>query len=384
MRKSAISQMVQEHIDFNDGDVKKGLRSFREQVSDVVEEKKDFNLKKVGLKPLFEAMVLDTDIYEGEIDVHSAQDVSEAMSAAGFPTVVGTLIHPVIIKEYEPRAEIVTDLVTEMESNKAVEDHVGFGAMDSFDLVRERMPYEEAQVGEKKVRVANYKFGRYISVSLEMVMFDQTGDALTIAASIGKKAAQHLHKFVVQKACSLACTATGEAADNSLVINGTARAMYADTHASWDIAANDNLQGTALAPDAVQTAETLLQGMVDDKGDLVLVEPKILLVPPALRVTALRILGSPNYYDATTHGTVNPFYNLYKILVSPFLGTATAWYLGDFAQQTILQWVYKLKTESLRNGTESAFKADTVAMFKASYFCGVGCSDYRFVAKGNA
>jgi hypothetical protein len=377
--KNSIKTLVQEHIR-NAGDNRgKGLATFANQVTELVESKETaLTLEQVRLRPLMEAMLPE------ETDFSNTQEVAEAMAAAGFPNVVGTLIHPLIMKQYEPLATPILSMVTEVESKSKEENHVGFGAMDNFELVRELAPYEGTEPRELLATIANNKFGRTISVSMEMVMFDKTGQVLTRAGRIGYKAGLHLHKMVVQKACSLACTATGEAANKSLITDGTSRTMYADTHASWDFYANDNLSTTAFSSDGLITVLALKDALYDDKGEAILWMPKILLVNPALEILARQVTKSEYEFDGAAARNFNPFYNAYTVIASPFVDSATAWYIGDFALQTLLQWVYKLRTESKRNNSDAAFSNDIVAEFKAGYFCGVGCTDYRYVIKGKA
>lgn len=381
MKKNVLKQYVAEHITAAGGNVAEGLSSFRQQIAEGISGEEKLSLQDISLGDLFEAMC-DRD---GMIDRHSASDVAEAMTAAMFPTVVGQLIHPVIIKAYEPLANTVLPLVFETNSSRPSESIVGFGSTDQLTEVRESQPYEEAQPTERKCTIKNHKFGKIISVTMEMVMFDQTGEALRVAAGIGNKAGTHLHEFIVNKVCDYACTATGEAANKSLVVDGTSRTVYADTHASWDIQVNDNNQATALSDAGLTTALALLAAQKDDKGDPIVIFPKTLLVPAALHVVAKKLIGSPDQYD-TGNRSINPFYNAYSIIMSPFIDatSATAWFVGDFQAQCVLQWVYKMRTETLRDASQVSFNNDIVFQAKAGYYAGVGLTDYRFVVKGNA
>lgn len=388
MRNGLIT-LVERSVTNNGGDRQKGLVAFSEQMVDMIEDEKyKLDLSKVSLLPLYEAMVDRRQVNES-----NAEEVSEAVAAAGFPALVSALLHPTILRPYENIANVVMPLVTETTSRHPVEHYGGFGALDGFELVREGMPYEESQPGERKATITNYKFGRIVSVTREMILFDQTGDVLTTANRVGDEAGIHLHQLVVQKSCDLAVTATGEAAGTSLKFQGSAQTMYANTHA-WDVGSpvNDNLNGSALSAEAITTVDANFASILDDKGKQLLVMPKILLVHTALRKLARQLVQSPVYQwtsaatttsTETQHGVMNPHQGDYTIINTPFVDSATAWYLGDFARQTVLQWVERLQTTQQRNVGDAAFENDIVARFKASYFLGCGCTDYRYVQKGN-
>lgn len=381
IKRRNIRALVDEHIKEAGGDLAVGLSSFCTQVEEAIETE-GITLADVSMKQLFEAMV-DRD---GSLDYHSTQDVSEAMTSAGFPTIVGQLIHPRIQQEFEPYAKTVADLTFEVDSNRKTENHVGFGSTDSFELVRENTMYEEAQILERVANISNYKYGKIISVTMEMVMFDQTNQVLTRARNIGKKGGQHYHRFVIERACDIAANALNESTSQGLVVDGTRRSMYENDHSAWDYVANDNLNGTALGDTGLEEAIILLSKMQDDKGDVIMTMPDVLLVPVALEATAKKLLGSPLQYN-TSNNAINPYQNAFKIISSVYIdsgASATAWWLGDFKSQLLTQWVYRMRTEANNRPSQKSFDSDVVAQFKAGYFVGVGNTDYRYVVKGNA
>lgn len=381
LKKRNLRSFVDSHIEECGGNLQEGLQSFTSQLEEGIENE-GLSLKDVSLKGLYEAMVNRNH----DLDPHNTQEISEAMTAAGFPTIVGQLIHPVTQKEFQPMVDSLSDMVTETTSTRPEENTVGFGAIDSFELVRENTPYEEAQILERKATIKNNKFGKIISVTMEMIMFDQTSEALRRAQGIGRKGGQHYHQMVIERATDSTLTALNETTSQGLIVDGTRQAMYSSDHSSWDFFANDNLNNAALDHNGLNAALTLFPNLTDDKGDVIMVMPDVLLVPKALETVAKQLLGSTLQYD-TANNAVNPFTNAFKIISSVFLDSkvsATAWFLGDFKSQLLAQWVYRLRTESLRNPTQKSFESDVVAQFKSGYYVGIGNTDYRYVVKGNA
>ncbi len=72
-------------------------------------------------------------------------------------------------------------------------------------------------------------------------------------------------------------------------------------------------------------ARTAMMSFKDDEGRPLNVTPNILLVGPALEAIALAIVNNERLQD----GTVNPYKGTAKVVVSPRITSATAWFLLD-------------------------------------------------------
>ena len=81
----------------------------------------------------------------------------------------------------------------------------------------------------------------------------------------------------------------------------------------------------ALANTSYGAARTALATMQDDEGRPLNISGDTLVVPPALELTALALLGS----DRLDDGKTNPFKGTAKVEVVPWLSSATAWFLLD-------------------------------------------------------
>src|SRR5690606_13734971 len=81
------------------------------------------------------------------------------------------------------------------------------------------------------------------------------------------------------------------------------------------------------------TALTTMRATLDDKGQLQLVQPDTLLVPPALEKEAMILLDSTGR-TGTANNDVNPYKGRLKLIVWDYLGSAaggsdTAWFVLD-------------------------------------------------------
>ena len=381
MRRDSLLTLVETHIDEHNGNVEEGRKSFVSQMNRLIVNE-GVTLESVTIDNLWEAMV---ERHEA-IDKDNSVAVCETMMAAGMPTLVGKLLHPVFMKAYTPLTESVLQLVSEVPTKRMKETIGGLSAHDNLQLTREGTPYQASQPSEKEAEIENRKFGILIDLTAEAVTSDQTGQIVKRARDIGIKAGTHIHSYIIQKVCDLPVDVTGEAVETSLVINGTARAMYADTHAAWDNGqVNDNLGATALGATGLTACRLLLAGMNDEKGDKVVILPRFLIVPAALEVMALKLIGSDKEIGSG-YNDINVFYKAYTVVSSPILDSDTilAYWLGDPTMQTQIQWYWKPKTDSMGGNTQKAFDSDIVAQYKISYFAGVGSTDYRYVAQGNA
>jgi hypothetical protein len=379
MKRDVLATQVDACIQEAHGNVVEGIRAFHQSMDDSIAE--GTTLRSVSLKNLFEALV-DRD---RDINIKDSVAVCESMYAAGMPTLVGKLLHPVFMASYTPMTTDVLTLVQEVPSTMSEETIGGLSAHDSPQLTGEGSPYQQSQPSEKSAKIKNHKFGITVDLTSEAVIEDKTGQIVTKATQIGLKGGTQIHGYIIQKVCDLACTITGEPTGRSLIINGSARDIYANDHSAWDGVANDNLAAGALADSTLSDARTGLATLVDEKGDPIVIMPRFLIVPEALWKTAQSLFTAAGVIGSANNDP-NIWQGRYKVVSSSFIDaqTTTGWWLGDPTYQTRIQWYWKPKTDMLGGSTQAAFDRDVVAQYKFSYKAGVGSTDYRYVYKGNA
>jgi phage major head subunit gpT-like protein len=115
---------------------------------------------------------------------------------------------------------------------------------------------------------------------------------------------------------------------------GDAVALFSTAHTRTDGGADQSNYTTSdLAEDSLETASVSMRATLDDKGQLVVVKPDTLLVPPTLEKEA-RILLNSTGRIGTGNNDINPFQGAFKLVVWDYLGSAaggsdTAWFLLD-------------------------------------------------------
>lgn len=96
----------------------------------------------------------------------------------------------------------------------------------------------------------------------------------------------------------------------------------------------DNSAGTAFSAESLANADVMFRMQTDPDGQPLGAIPKILLVPPALRVPAMRLMNSTLTARDTDAGSSNPFAGMFSVVSSQYMANASytgsssaAWYL---------------------------------------------------------
>lgn len=115
---------------------------------------------------------------------------------------------------------------------------------------------------------------------------------------------------------------------------GDAVALFATNHPRTDSGPSASNYTTAdLAEDSLEVAKVSMRQTVDDKGQLMLMQPDTLVVPPALEKEATILLDT-TLRVGTANNDVNPYKGKFKLVVWDYLGSAaggsdTAWFMLD-------------------------------------------------------
>ena len=113
-------------------------------------------------------------------------------------------------------------------------------------------------------------------------------------------------------------------------------ALFYNAHPREDGGATQSNYITAdLSEDSIENALVTMRATLDGKGQLMLVQPSILLVPPALEKEA-NILMNSVQRTGTSNNDINAYKGRLDVVVWDYLGSAaggsdTAWYIYDRA-----------------------------------------------------
>lgn len=346
-----------------------------------------------SIKALFEAVV---DLDGADPRTMDVQDLSEAVTASAFNYITGELIHKRAIDAYDPAVGDTAMLVTEDTATEPKVNNVaGFGAGDVPERVPEGSPFQDTELTEKRYAIKCDKFGRGISITREMLLWDQTGQVLRRSQNVGDLMGQHRAKMIIQTLEMGPRTAFEEAAATveACVANGTLITIgnfYNTDHSSvsgLDAQTNANTVSNALNTAGLTAALNLFNIMTDERGNEITITPKILLVHGNDAITAWNLTNSTTQYD-TTDRARNPYgpggYRVFTVISTVFIETSSTrnWYLGDPAKQLLWLWGWKPETMVQRKNSDASFRRDIVVGFRFSYYAGVGHTDYRYIVRG--
>lgn len=126
---------------------------------------------------------------------------------------------------------------------------------------------------------------------------------------------------------------------SALFNGGDGKALFATDHPLKSGGTQSNYTTADLDEDALEAAIVSMRATKDNKGELQLIQPDVLLVPPSLEKEA-RILLESQQRTGTANNDINPYKGALKIVVWDFLGAAaggsdTAWFLLDTSQHQV-------------------------------------------------
>ncbi len=329
------------------------------------------------------------------------QLLSEANPGVGtnlFQVVTGELIGRKVIEGYEDDAGFIGDkLVMVLPSQLRNTKIAGFRALAGPTEVHEGHPYEESTFEEKYVTTQESKQGRILSISEELIAFDQTGEINRRAMSLGYYLRQERERTIVR------AVTDADAGSGKFVFrpSGVGEALYASngSNRNWVGVGNTTSPDFDAAVPLVDwtDVEEVLQyratqvkdDRIDGDGRPIVVPARQVLVPEALRGTARSIVHATEITVTTADGEMrlaNPIHGMVEVLSSPFIdeqgGAALSdWYLGDFRRQFVWTEIWPVQTYLQRSDSESAFERDVVLRVKARYYGGISAVDTLFVTK---
>lgn len=177
--------------------------------------------------------------------------------------------------------------------------------------------------------VTNQKWELTYGVQRDALDDDQSGAVAMLMSRVrsgGGKFARHKDKllFNVLK-------------NNGVCLDGLA--LFHDTHAvnPKDAAAgtfDNNITGTALTVTNAAAVRAMMMELKGPDGDPINENPRVLIVPPALELTARKIAQADEIVFSGSANETNVYKGMYDVIVVPQLATAfsgldATWYLAD-------------------------------------------------------
>lgn len=295
----------------------------------------------------------------------------EALDISGYPVLLASGIKQSLYRGYKLPNTIFEQIVVVEQSSKREERYGGLYETDLPLEVKPGESYPDSALGEKQIYIANKKYGRMLTLDMELIWHDQQNQILRKAQTLGRGARLHQEKTVIDYII--------DANDNGYRTSSSATgsAIYSS--------GNGNLLTTALSATQLEVVIQKMRNFKDDKNNPMLVVPDTFLGPLELEGDMHRILKAQgrtavaNQNQDQYNYLREQFGGSWKILCSPFFSVddANDWYLMSRAMGALIyQEVVPLTVLEEQNGSHVSFERD-VKRFKVMNYWGIGTIDWR-------
>ncbi|MEM2049532.1 MAG: Mu-like prophage major head subunit gpT family protein [Thermoproteota archaeon] len=275
--------------------------------------------------------------------------MSNLMTSQQFPDLLRIGIRKVFLNEYAAYPEFYSKIFNVESSDRAYEEELimaGFGLVPEWNSDGQELPTDKILTGERVLYV-HKDYGMMWSVSKRLLREDMYG-------KVGKE--------LVKEAVRSMKT-TIEVVAHSVINNGFGgdRPLFSNNQKLIGGGTFSNRITSALTDTALQEALTKFRRWVNHRGQPIVLEPKVLLVPPELEWMAKTLLQStthPNMaYASGSSGAVqgdgsrlvsNGVVNVLRsavdtLIVDPYLVDHNNWFLMTDKTQHKLRFFWREK-----------------------------------------
>lgn len=271
---------------------------------------------------LQEALFPRTPVVARAIEANYPGLFRETMTRSDFPLLTGDVIDRMALARYNnfpsPWKQFV-QVKNNLRDFRTVRRIAMNGLEGQWSPVPETDEFQYGSLSEAGYTYAPTKYAKGAKISFEALMNDDLDQFMQIPDRLGKGGARTVNKF-----------ATG---------------LYVDTsgpHASLYTSGNANIitSNPVLSVTALGTAWNIMRAMRDTDGEPIMVEAAVLVVPPALEVTARNILNAVQVWATVQGGATGQevHYNNWigqslKLAIDPYVPVIatsngnTSWFL---------------------------------------------------------
>jgi hypothetical protein len=314
---------------------------------------------------------------------------TRAITASAFPALTGLLTIAGVNEAYEAVPTIGELLVTDVESNKKVSEHVLLTTEDTaIDRVDETYDFPEVGAGEETFEIRHLRNGRKMTISAEAVEENDVGNITERVNKIGEIAGELIEEQTLSRVTDHNGSASSAAEPFALRQNKAGAALYSSTANTpgTRVPSGTRITNNALVNTTdLDNARARLAAALNTRGkrQSIPINQTTLLVPDALMGVALKTTNSelePGVENETNNWGPRGRYRP-RLLSSPKLDdlSTSAWYLGWFEKQFKRKWKLRLEFVSLFMDAQKFLDSRIAAQFRVAWDVEVGAVDYVFV-----
>lgn len=278
-------------------------------------------------------------------------------------------------KHLKQKKDYVGELFSVENSTKQAEYNQGTGSlglMDEWGASNNQVSYEDVNKGYKATYI-HKKYSKGLTLERELVEDDQYGE-IKKRVRLLTQSVYYTRQYFGASIFNNAFNATYAGPD------GVALCSASHPYSPVDATVQSNAGTGILNATNLEAARTAMKGWKDDKGNLLAIEPRMLIVPPALRKAALVIADSSGEPDVSDNN-VNVWKGSVDVLEFDFLTSPTSWYLVDPERmKAFLHW-YDRRIAKLEMDKEQ-FNSE-VAAYKVVARLSTGFDDWSWIYASN-
>ncbi len=302
------------------------------------------------------------------------ETIRAGFSTVSLPGILNNVANKKLLRAFQTQPVVATRLCSEGELNDFKESE-RYRLTDVGDLEPVAPDGEIKHGGLKEEKATNQlgTFGKIFALTREMIYNDDLGSFTKVPEGMGARAARKIDQLFFTRL--LANPAQGDG-----------KALFHADHRNWAEGAD-----TALSADSLALAIQLFLDQTDADGQPISVNPRFLLVPTALKMTARELLNSVTFFaTGTTNKARIPTYNALadedlEVVTSPYLSntnyagaSAKAWYLFADPQVVDTFEIGYLKGRRVPTVEQGETDFDTLGIkFRVYFDIGVREQDYR-------
>ena len=263
-------------------------------------------------------------------------------------------------------------------STRFEEQYQGMGAMGTVPPFDGTVPYHNFDAGYR-TDIRNYEFAMGMQIERRLVDDDQYNQIRRRASSM----ADSFNTTIETDAVNVFVNGFTDSGTNRMGASiagsdgvGLLSAAHPDSPANTG--STQSNEGTlALTIENLDTTRQNMRSFKDDKGQLLGVNPDMLLIPPELERTATQIVSERAIYEPNSaEYNVNMFSGRLQPVVWDRLTDSNAWFVMDSTlMKQHLIWQWRIRPEF----SEAEDFDGLTAKFRGYMRYGIGWTDWRWV-----
>ena len=263
-------------------------------------------------------------------------------------------------------------------STRFEEQYQGMGAQGLVPAFDGTVPYYDFDAGYR-TDIRNYEFAMGTSVERRLVDDDQYGQINRRAQNMADSFNQTIETDAVNVFINgFTDSGTNRMGASVAGADGVGLLSTAHPYSPANSGTTQGNEGTlALTIDNLDATRQAMRNFTDDKGNLLGVNPNLLLVPPELERTATQLISERAIYEPNgAEYNVNMFSGRFQPLVWDRLTDANAWFLIDSnLMKSHLIWQWRIRPEFSAADDFDGF----IAKYRGYMRYGIGWTDWRWI-----